>query len=171
MEFGDENLKFVFSEVGDIRQQFLGVAVHGLARENPAHVRPEAAVARRVRITVFVRVLMMDTMRGDPRDGAAFKGERAADRQEIFHPFRRLVTAMREQAMVAHTNAETARNPPKNDGESKSLPAEEEKRGDGADMKRKHKKGGRPVDWLGERLVAGKWVHVGQRSMRCEALL
>src|SRR6266576_1718309 len=75
-------------------------------------MRPKPATSRRVRITLFVRILVMHAMRGDPENRSALECERAAGRQEILNPFRRLVAAVREQSMIAHTDAETSRKPP-----------------------------------------------------------
>src|SRR5580704_4919855 len=48
---GDPNMKLVFSQVGDIGQQLGNAVVHGLPRHDPTHMRPQAAILRRVRIT------------------------------------------------------------------------------------------------------------------------
>ena len=66
-----------------------GVVVLRFAEENPAHVRPEAADARRVRIERLVGVLMVQAVRGDPEDRPAFERQRAADREEILEQLRR----------------------------------------------------------------------------------
>jgi len=62
------------SQIGNVRQKFRGVLVHGLPGNNPAHVSPQAAVLRGVGIALFVGVLMMDAMGGDPGDGTTFEG-------------------------------------------------------------------------------------------------
>jgi hypothetical protein len=40
-----------------------------LAEEHPAHVRPEAADARRVRILRLIGMLVVQAVRGDPEIG------------------------------------------------------------------------------------------------------
>ena len=44
--FADPDIKFVFAKVGNVGQKFGRVLVHGLAGNDPAHVRPETAVLR-----------------------------------------------------------------------------------------------------------------------------
>jgi hypothetical protein len=57
--------------------------------------------------------LMMNAVRRHPENRATFERQRGANRQEVFHPFRGLVSAVRQQAVVTHANAETPGNPPK----------------------------------------------------------
>ena len=47
--------------------------MHRPACENPAHVGPEATVARRVWITFFVCVLVMHAVSGNPKYGTALE--------------------------------------------------------------------------------------------------
>ena len=86
--------------------------MHGLAGHDPAHVGPESAVARRVRVAFFIRILVMLAVRGDPENRSAFERESCAGGQEIFDPFRRFVAAMGEQPVIAHANSKASRNPP-----------------------------------------------------------
>lgn len=75
-------------------------------------MRPSAAVARRVR--VFARhlsVSVVKAVRHDPVDGAAFEGQRPADRQQVLDPFRRLVPPVREKAVKAHADRPDSRQP------------------------------------------------------------
>ena len=74
----DPHVKFVLAKVGNVGQEFRGVLVHGLAGNDPSHVSPQAAILRGVGIALFVGVLMMDAMSGDPGDGTTFKGESTA---------------------------------------------------------------------------------------------
>ena len=73
-------------EVGRVARQHRGVVVQPLAGEDPAHVRPAGAFARRVRIAFVVGVLMMDAVRGDPEDRSALERQRAAEGQEVLDP-------------------------------------------------------------------------------------
>ena len=66
----------------------------------------------RVRIAFLVGELMMNAMRRHPENRTAFERERGAHRQEIFHPLGSLVAAMGQQAVIAHADAEAARDPP-----------------------------------------------------------
>ena len=79
-----------------------------LAHEDPAHVRPERAFARRVRIAFLIGLLMMDAMRRDPEDRTALERERAADREKVLNELGRLVAAMRQQPVIRHPDAEHA---------------------------------------------------------------
>src|SRR5690349_6582502 len=146
MPFGNPKMELVFTQIGNKVEEILGVVVHGLPGENPAHVGPQAAIARRVWIAFLVRILMMDAMRGHPGDGTALECQSSADGQKIFHPLGGLVPAVREQAMVAHADAQASRDPPKNDGQSEGLPGEEKQRCDRADVKGQHERGRRPID-------------------------
>ena len=115
MIFGDPDVKLVFGQVRDIAGQRGGVVVHGFSGENPAHVCPPFAVQGRMRITFLVRELVMNAMSGHPEDRPAFQGQCGAHRHEILDPFRSLITAMGQQAVVAHSDSDTAGNPPQHD--------------------------------------------------------
>jgi hypothetical protein len=141
-------MKFVLSEVGNIRQEFRGVLVHGLAGNDPAHVSPQTAVLRGVGIAFFVGVLMMDAMGGDPGDGTAFESERAAHRQKVFHPNRSLVAAMGKQAMVAHADAQAPGDAIEDDRYGKRFPRKQKQSGDSADVEQKHEGSGGPIQRL-----------------------
>ena len=82
-----------------------------IAEEHPAHVRPEAAFTRRVRIAVLVGVLMMDAVRRDPEDRPAFERERPAQRQEVLDRFRGLEPAVGQQPVIADADAEADHDP------------------------------------------------------------
>lgn len=111
---------------------------------------PEAAVVGRVRVAFLVGVLMMLTVGGDPEDRSAFESECAADGEEILEPARCFVAAMREEAVVAHANAEAAGDPPQEHGDEEGLPMKHEERGDSADVERDHDEESDPDDGLGE---------------------
>lgn len=148
MPFADPNLKLVLSQVRNKGQELLGIVVHGLPGQYPTHVCPQAPIARRVWITFFVRVLMVDPMRAYPRDRSAFERQRAAGRQEILHPLWRLIAPMREQAVVAHADAEAPGDPPQKNSQGQTLPGKKEQSGDCADMKCQHEESRRPIHRL-----------------------
>ena len=81
------------------------------AAQDPTDVRPPAAIARRMGVAVSIRVRMMNAMCGDPLNRAAFERQRAADNQKIFDWLWYAVSAMSEESMKAHPNAETATHP------------------------------------------------------------
>src|SRR5258708_36875693 len=99
--------------------------MHGATGQDPSHVRPPLAVAGGVRIAVLVGKLMMNAMRGHPENRSALEGESGAPGQKIFHPLRRLVSAMRQQTVIAHANAEASGNPPQEHGDEERLPGKE----------------------------------------------
>ena len=106
-------MKFIFAKVGHKVQQLFRFVVHRAARDNPTHVRPQSALARRVRIAFHVRKLVVNSMSRHPRNRSAFESQRPASRQEVLHPFRCFVSAMRQQPVIAHADPETSGNPPK----------------------------------------------------------
>src|SRR5580704_2253631 len=108
MIFGNPDMEFVFCEIGHITRQGCSVVMHGLAGQNPAHVRPPLALDGRVRIAFLIGILMMNAMCCHPEDWSAFESQGGACSEEIFHPLRSSVTAMGEQPMVAHTNAQAS---------------------------------------------------------------
>src|ERR1700722_14819676 len=69
----DPHMEFVFAKVRNKGQKLCRVVMHGLPRQEPANVSPEAAIMRRVRIAFFVGVLVMHAMDGHPEDWAAFQ--------------------------------------------------------------------------------------------------
>ena len=74
----DPPLETVFAKLRHVGQKLCGILLHGLAGKNPAHVSPEAAIVGRMRITLFVRILVMHAMGCNPEERSAFKGQRAA---------------------------------------------------------------------------------------------
>src|SRR6266699_1579782 len=154
----DPGMKFVLAEIGDVRQQRIQLVMHRSAGQNPSHVGPKPAIIRRVWIAFFIRILMVHAMRGDPENRSALEGERAASRQEILNPFWRLEAAVREQAMITHPDAETSRNPPKDEGYQERFPTEHEECSDGADVKCDHEGCCSPIYGSRKRLVALKDV-------------
>src|SRR5271155_116415 len=126
MIFCDPDVKSVFGKIGNITGESCSVMVHGLASQNPAHVRPPLAITRRMRIAIFIRMLMMNAVSGHPENRAALERRGGADRQKILHPLRSLVATMGQQAVVAHADAQASRNPPKEARHKKGLPGEKE---------------------------------------------
>src|SRR5438270_3627617 len=101
-----------------------------------------------MRVAVLIGKLMMNAVSGHPEDRSAFERQRCADGQKIFYPFGRLVAAMGEQAMVAHADPKAARDPPQKSCQEQSFPGKEEQRGDSADVERRHKRAGDPVEFV-----------------------
>src|ERR1019366_9205112 len=119
-------MKLIFAKVGNIGQKIAVVVMKGLPGENPTHVRPKAAIERGVRIARLVGELMMNAMRGPPEDRPPLQCQRGANGKNVFQPLRTLVSAMRQQPVIAHTDTEASRNPIHNRSDNQRLPTEHE---------------------------------------------
>ena len=42
----DPDMKFIFAKIGNVGEQRIQLIVHRLARHDPTHMRPQAAIAR-----------------------------------------------------------------------------------------------------------------------------
>ncbi len=93
MIFRDPDVKFVFGEIGDVAGQSGRVVMHGLAHQDPAHVGPPLAVARRMRIAILIGVAMVNAVRGHPENRAALERERGANGEEVLKPLGNFVAA------------------------------------------------------------------------------
>ena len=147
MIFCDPDVELVFGEVGDVPGQRGRVMVHRLAHEDPAHVRPPLAVDGGMGIAILVRELMMNTVRGHPEDRPALECQRGTYRKQVLHPLRRLIAAMGEQAVIAHADAQAARDPPQKHCDEKCLPGEKEECRDRSNVEQSHEGGCDPVDF------------------------
>src|SRR3954462_13172622 len=85
----------VTAKIRSIALQLRVAVVQDFPAHNPSHMRPPTAVARTVRIPFTVAGLMMDAVCAHPEDRSAFEGQGGANGQEIFEPFRNLVSTMR----------------------------------------------------------------------------
>jgi len=150
----DPEMEFVLAQIGNVRKKFAAVAMHSAASDDPAHMGPQTAVHRGMRIAFFVGVLMMNAVRGNPGDRSAFQGQGAAGGEEIFHPFRSFVAAVREQAVITHTDAEAAANPPHDNGKKKGLPGKEKDCGDGTEVQPNHYESDAPIHGLLKSTIA-----------------
>src|SRR5436309_1642911 len=101
----------VAREIGCVARHQRRVVVSGFTEDHPAHVRPEAIDARRMRVERPVRVLMVLAMHGHPEDRSALERQRPADRQEVFEQLRGLEPAMRVQPMIPHAEPQTDGHP------------------------------------------------------------
>jgi hypothetical protein len=100
--------------------------VIAFAEHDPAHVRPEETLSRRMRVAMLIGLLMMDAMNGNPEYGAALKRERTAKREEIFQPERTLISPMGMEPVIAHADSKASGDPVKKDRGQKSGPVEHE---------------------------------------------
>ena len=159
--FAEPDIEAVAFEVGNIAGEELGLRVQSIAPDDPSDVSPPAAFAGSVRIALAVAVLMMDAMGGHPEDGSALKRERGADGHQVFQPLGRLVTAMGQQAVVAHADTDIDSQNGEHQHHRKPLPREEEECGQGADVKEDDDAEREPVDARGD---AGDAAHANLRT-------
>ena len=139
------DIEAVLGQIGRVLGHSAGVVMLGFAQQNPAHVRPPAAIARGVRIAGLIRFLVMHAMRRHPENRSALQRQRAADRKEIFQPQRHLVRPVRVQPVVAHADAETDRDLVKHGRYGKSAPTEHEEGGDRPHMQEYQERSGERV--------------------------
>ena len=142
----DPDVEFVARHVRGVTGLIAGVAMQRVAHHHPDDMRPPFAVAGRVRIAFFVGELVMDAVCGHPGDGTAFESQRAANGEEILDALGDFVAAMRQQAMIAHADAEAQGNPVERQGHEKGGPAKEEERGHGAGVEHDESYRRDPVD-------------------------
>src|ERR1700674_755003 len=93
-------------------------------------------------------MLMMNPVRGHPENRAAFERHRGTNGHDVLKPEGGLISAVCQQAVVAHSNSQACRQPPHGHGHEECLPGEEEQRRHSSDMKHAHEKGGHPVDFV-----------------------
>src|SRR3954447_6431475 len=124
----------------------LRVVVMGVAEQNPADVRPEAAVARAVRIAFQIRQLMVLAVRGHPENRAAFERQRAAEREEVLERLRGLESAMRVKSVVAEADTEPHGEPVQGNRDREVRPGKGPERRDGEHMESTHEARGDPIE-------------------------
>jgi hypothetical protein len=74
----------ILEQVGSVALHYTIVVLLRSAAQNPSHVRPPAAVTRRVWVARFLGMRMMDAVSYDPVDGAAFQSQQSTGGQKIF---------------------------------------------------------------------------------------
>jgi len=97
-----------------------------LPTHDPADMRPVRAVSRAVWIFIGFSERVVDAVSCDPRQRTRLQSQRSEDTQCVLDPFRAGETAMRQQPVIADTDAEAAREPPQNERRKQVLPAEKE---------------------------------------------
>jgi hypothetical protein len=76
--------------------------------QQPAHMRPEEASQRAMRILVFVCVLVVPPVHCDPVRRRILQRANREERKAVFEPARACEAAMREQSVIADVDAEDA---------------------------------------------------------------
>jgi hypothetical protein len=107
---------------------------------------------RRMRIALFVGVLVMDPMSRNPENRSPFECKGATYRKEIFQPLWRAVSAMRQQPVVPHADSHVDGHNVQAGKTEKGLPAEHEERNDRQHVEGGHKAKCHPVHFI---LVGG----------------
>jgi hypothetical protein len=96
---------------------------------------------------------MMNAVRRDPEERAAFKSERSASGEEVFDPLVSFVSAMGKQAVIRHSDSEASRDTPEKRRKRERRPTEIEERGDGSYVEDHHEESCNFADRLPERLI------------------
>src|SRR5271167_1011202 len=123
-------------------------------------MRPPLAIARRVRITVLVRELVMLTMRAHPQERAAFQSRDAANCKKVLKPLGCDEGAMGEQAVKTNAEPQASGNPVQKNRDEQPFPTEEEKRRHSANVKHSQDRHDSPVQPLFVRLMLPRIVEL-----------
>jgi hypothetical protein len=116
------------------------------APQYPTNVRPPTSVARRVRISWVICVRVMYTMRYNPLNRPTFESHRAARRQKVFNYSGNFITAMSQESVIAHPDAETSAHPIKNNCRNHRRPAGEKERCNRSRMRDNQENSIGPID-------------------------
>ncbi len=144
--FRKPDMELVAAQVRRVPAQHLGLRVQRFAAHDPAHVRPKGSIVGCVRVALVVGKLVVDPVRGHPKNRTALERERAAHRHRVLDQLGYLIAAMGQKPVVAHADADVDRQHVQDDGRDRALPGEEEQRGDGQEVKNRHYDGGDPGD-------------------------
>src|SRR5262249_35432689 len=105
------HVKRVFCQIWRILRHEPRVVMLRLTEKQPADVCPPGTVARRMRISILIGFLMMDTMRRHPENRTPFERERAANSEKVFEEPGDFVRPMRVQPVIAHTDTKPNPHP------------------------------------------------------------
>ena len=97
-------------------------------------------------IAFLVTQLMMNPMRRDPENRPAFERQCGADTHQVFDPLWRLISAMRQQTVVAHADPDIDCKHIKDRHDRQTLPGEKEERGECTGVEEDNRDHGEPVD-------------------------
>src|SRR6187399_1847027 len=98
-----------------------------------------------MRIAWLVRLLMVDAVRRDPENRAAFQSQSSADGEEVLEGLRNVIRTMRMQPVIAQADPEANRHPVNGHGDKHDLPTEHEERGDCAYVKQSKNNSADPI--------------------------
>ena len=135
----------VATQIRNVLGEHRRIVVKSFTRQNPSHVGPECALARRVRVAFAIGFLVVNSMGCNPEDWPTFQCQRAANGKEILKKQRGRVRAMCVQPMVAHADTQASSHPIQKDRKGTSTPTEREEGGYGANVKERKDQTIRPV--------------------------
>ena len=95
---------------------------------------PKEAIARAMRVTRFVGVLMVLPMVRNPVNGAAFQGQCSQKGEGVFHGFRALERPVSEQAVVANADSQPSEKRVQEDADADCRPSGLPENGDDAQV-------------------------------------
>jgi hypothetical protein len=107
----EPDVNVVLGQIGDVAFECCNVLAQRIPKYDPTGMRPPLAIARGVRITFLVRVLVMFTMDGHPQEWAPFHGRHAANRKKVFKPLGCRVRSMGEQPVITYAEPKAPGHP------------------------------------------------------------
>src|SRR6202043_1156644 len=90
------DVELVAAKIRGVALELRIAMVQDFSTENPAHMRPPAAIPRAVRIAFTVAGLMMNAVRAYPENRSTLKSKCRAGGEKIFDPFWNFISAMRQ---------------------------------------------------------------------------
>src|SRR5271156_128635 len=111
MVFCEPDVNLVLSQIGDVALQCGNILAQRVPNQDPTRMRPPLAIARGVRITFLVGVLVMFTMNGHPQQRAALDRRHAANRKKVFKPLGCREGAMGEQPVITDAESQAPGHP------------------------------------------------------------
>jgi len=100
----------------------IGLEVFVILEHAPEHVSPVKAMLGRVRIFFVVGVFVVKAMRANPADRAALPLQTAADGHKVVEPLGAFKGLVREQAMEAHGDTQSATHPGEDQEDDQARP-------------------------------------------------
>jgi len=150
--------------VGSIANSFDGRFVV----QQPSHVRPPKAFIRRVWVFRSIAVLMMISVRRRPLDRVALDRQRAAIRQRVLQPFRRLKRLVRQLPVVTQRDSQAPGDEIHDHKAVERLPGEVKRRQQRANVhgaNKRHVRYIRPQPLSHKRVLFRTGDNIGQKHL------
>ena len=103
-------------------------------REEPYDVAPPGSIARRVRVSVLVSVVVMLAVNGNPCNRRPLTRQNAEQGERPPYQAKRMKTSMGQQSMISKTDSQTTTDPAQYQEHQQAFPSEEERGGQSADV-------------------------------------